>query len=61
MKRIGAIGESSEAGAMDLYGCIQMLAGQGRQNAVTILDASMPAPSLTGIYRSEFRSPFSQL
>ncbi|KAI3500508.1 hypothetical protein L1887_36330 [Cichorium endivia] len=49
MKRIGPSGESvNEYGGMDLYEGIQMLAGQGRQNTVTVLDACIPAPSLTG-------------
>uniref|UniRef100_A0A251SE13 Tubulin/FtsZ, GTPase domain-containing protein n=2 Tax=Helianthus annuus TaxID=4232 RepID=A0A251SE13_HELAN len=49
MKKMGPTGESSnESGAMDLYECIQMLAGQGRQNTVAILDAAMPPPSMTG-------------
>ena len=38
------------SGAVDVYGLIQMLAGQARQNIVATLDAVMPAPSLTGIY-----------
>ncbi|XP_043689996.1 protein misato homolog 1 isoform X2 [Telopea speciosissima] len=36
------------SGAVDVNGVIQMLAGQARENMVTILDAAMPAPSLTG-------------
>ncbi|XP_071710541.1 uncharacterized protein [Rutidosis leptorrhynchoides] len=49
MKKAGPAGESSnEFGAVDLYESIQMLAGQARQNSVTVLDASMPAPSITG-------------
>nr|XP_043618147.1 protein misato homolog 1 isoform X2 [Erigeron canadensis] len=49
MKRIGATGESSNGcGAMNLYEGIQMLAGQARQNIVTILDSAIPAPSITG-------------
>lgn len=49
MKRIGPNGESLyECGAMDLYEGIQMLAGQGRQNYVAVLDACIPAPSLVG-------------
>lgn len=37
------------SGAVDVYGLIQMLAGQARQNIVATLDAAMPAPPLTGI------------
>lgn len=37
------------SGAVDINTIIQMLVGQGRQNMVAILDAAMPAPSLTGI------------
>lgn len=36
------------SGAVDINTIIQMLVGQGRQNMVAILDAAMPAPSLTG-------------
>lgn len=51
MKRIGPNGESLyECGAMDLYEGIQMLAGQGRQNYVAVLDACIPAPSLVGMF-----------
>nr|GEY11414.1 protein misato homolog 1 isoform X1 [Tanacetum cinerariifolium] len=39
---------SNEIGAMNLYECIQTLAGQARQNKVTVLDAAMPVPSITG-------------
>ncbi|KAD4888107.1 hypothetical protein E3N88_20180 [Mikania micrantha] len=50
MKKMGPSGESSnESGVMDLYECIHMLAGQGRQNPVGILDAAMPPPSMAGI------------
>ena len=38
------------SGAVDVYGLIQMLTGQARQNIVATLDAAMPAPSLTGTY-----------
>lgn len=52
MRKMGPTGESSnESGAMDLYECIQMLAGQGRQNTVAVLDAAMPPPSMTGMCR----------
>ncbi|KAK9067102.1 hypothetical protein SSX86_014427 [Deinandra increscens subsp. villosa] len=47
MKKVGPTGESSnESGGMNLYECIQMLAGQGRQNSVAVLDAAMPPPSM---------------
>jgi hypothetical protein len=36
------------SGAVDIHGVVQILAGQARQNMVTILDVAMPAPSLTG-------------
>ncbi|KAF8405134.1 hypothetical protein HHK36_010032 [Tetracentron sinense] len=36
------------AGAVDVNGVVQMLAGQARQNMVAILDVAMPASSLTG-------------
>ncbi|KAI3726258.1 hypothetical protein L1987_66055 [Smallanthus sonchifolius] len=49
MKQVGPAGESlNESGAMDLYECIQMLAGQGRQNTVAVLDAAMPTSSMSG-------------
>ncbi|VFQ84948.1 unnamed protein product [Cuscuta campestris] len=35
-------------GAVDMYEVIHMLADQSRQNMVSTLDVSMPAPSLTG-------------
>ncbi|XP_027361168.1 protein misato homolog 1 isoform X2 [Abrus precatorius] len=38
----------SVSGAVDVHGVVQMLSGQGRQNMVSVLDAAMPAPSLTG-------------
>ncbi|XP_027114786.1 uncharacterized protein [Coffea arabica] len=36
------------SGALDMNEVIHMLAGQARQNMVTILDVAMPAPSLIG-------------
>ncbi|KAL1556323.1 protein misato 1-like [Salvia divinorum] len=38
---------SSTSGAVTMNDLIQILAGQGRQNMVAVLDASMPAPALT--------------
>ncbi|KAG0467857.1 hypothetical protein HPP92_017185 [Vanilla planifolia] len=35
------------SGGMDINGMIQLLAGQGRQNMINILDIAMPAPFLT--------------
>ncbi|XP_076949607.1 uncharacterized protein LOC143622305 isoform X2 [Bidens hawaiensis] len=50
MKKVGPTGESSNvSGAMDMYECIQMLAAQGRQKTVAILDTAMPPPSVAGI------------
>ena len=37
----------STSGALNMNDLIQILAGQGRQNMVAVLDASMPAPALT--------------
>ncbi|KAK2999848.1 hypothetical protein RJ639_024539 [Escallonia herrerae] len=55
MKRLGPTGESCYgSGAMDVYEVIQMLAGQARQNRVTILDVAMPAPSLSGKQAAKF-------
>ncbi|CAN4108870.1 unnamed protein product [Withania somnifera] len=42
------------SGALDMYGMAQMLAGQMRQNMVTILDVAMPAPSLSDQNRQSF-------
>ncbi|TMW94887.1 hypothetical protein EJD97_009654 [Solanum chilense] len=48
MKQSGPSAESIyTSGALDMYGTVQMLAGQMRQNMVTILDVAMPAPSLS--------------
>lgn len=50
MNKTGPSADSSnETGAMDLCECIQMLAGQARQNRITVLDAAMPVPSITGM------------
>ncbi|XP_042004836.1 protein misato homolog 1-like isoform X1 [Salvia splendens] len=38
----------STSGAVTMNDLIQILAGQGCQNMVAVLDASMPAPALTG-------------
>ncbi|XP_060167240.1 uncharacterized protein LOC132598410 [Lycium barbarum] len=50
--RMNLSGPSAESicmsGALDMHGIVQMLAGQTRQNMVTILDVAMPAPSLSG-------------
>ncbi|KAK3023982.1 hypothetical protein RJ639_042872, partial [Escallonia herrerae] len=55
MKQLGPTGESCcGSGAMDVYEVIQMLAGQARQNRVTILDVAMPAPSLSGKQAAKF-------
>lgn len=42
------------SGSMDVNEVVQMLAGQARQNMVSILDVAMPAPPLTGIYLNVF-------
>ncbi|XP_016500479.1 uncharacterized protein LOC107818914 [Nicotiana tabacum] len=48
MKQSGPSAESiCTSGALDMYGIVQMLAGQMRQNMVTVLDFAMPAPSLS--------------
>lgn len=50
MKQSGPSAESiCTSGALDMYGIVQMLAGQMRQNMVTVLDVAMPAPSLSGM------------
>lgn len=50
--RMEPLGPSADScyvsGAVDIYGVVEILAGQARQNRVTILDVAMPAPSLTG-------------
>ncbi|XP_022858028.1 protein misato homolog 1 isoform X1 [Olea europaea var. sylvestris] len=49
MEQLGPSAQSSyTCGAMAVNDLVQMLAGQARQNMVSILDVSMPAPSLTG-------------
>lgn len=55
MKQSGPSAESiCTSGALDMYGTVQMLAGQMRQNMVTILDVAMPAPSLSDWTRQSF-------
>jgi hypothetical protein len=44
---------------VDVNGVIQMLAGQARQNMVTILDVAMPAPPISGIFQVFFFFFFS--
>ncbi|KAK4378872.1 hypothetical protein RND71_000734 [Anisodus tanguticus] len=52
MKQSGPSAESiCTYGALDMYGIVQTLAGQTRQNMVTILDVAMPAPSLSVLSR----------
>lgn len=50
--RMEPLGPSADScyfsGAVDIRGVVEILAGQARQNRVTILDVAMPAPSLTG-------------
>ena len=40
------------SGAVHVNDMVRMLAGQGRQNMVAILDVAMPAPTLLGMYSS---------
>lgn len=40
---------SCTSGAVTINDLVLILAGQGRQNMVPVLDVSMPAPALTGI------------
>jgi hypothetical protein len=48
MKQVGPTSNSKyECGSMDVYEAVRILAGQGRQNMVSILDLAMPAPSLS--------------
>ncbi|KAH0731670.1 hypothetical protein KY289_002858 [Solanum tuberosum] len=55
MKQSGPSAESLfTSGALDMYGTVQMLAGQMRQNMVTILDVAMPAPSLSDRAQQSF-------
>ncbi|XP_055816634.1 uncharacterized protein LOC129886113 isoform X2 [Solanum dulcamara] len=55
MKQSGPCAESiCTSGALDMYGTVQMLAGQMRQNMVTILDVAMPAPSLSDWAQQSF-------
>ncbi|XP_021825076.1 protein misato homolog 1 isoform X2 [Prunus avium] len=49
MEPLGPTADSSYAsGAVTVNEVVQILSGQARQNMVAILDAAMPAPSLTG-------------
>ncbi|XP_004288066.1 PREDICTED: protein misato homolog 1-like [Fragaria vesca subsp. vesca] len=49
MEPVGPSADSTYAsGALTVNEVVQILSGQARQNMVTILDAAMPAPSLTG-------------
>ncbi|KAL6273766.1 hypothetical protein ACE6H2_024458 [Prunus campanulata] len=49
MEPLGPTADSSYAsGAVNVNEVVQILSGQARQNMVPILDAAMPAPSLTG-------------
>ncbi|KAL2469112.1 beta-tubulin [Forsythia ovata] len=51
MEQLGPSSQSSyTCGAMAVNDLVQMLAGQARQNMVSILDVSMPAPSFTGYH-----------
>ncbi|MCD7447158.1 hypothetical protein HAX54_024738 [Datura stramonium] len=53
MKQSGSSAESiCTSGALDMYGIVQMLAGQMRQNVITTLDVAMPAPCLSGSKRA---------
>ncbi|KAK1267944.1 hypothetical protein QJS04_geneDACA006536 [Acorus gramineus] len=53
MEMPGPTADSSyAAGAIDINGIVQTLAGQAHQNMVTILDVAMPAPSLIGDHGS---------
>ncbi|XP_044499577.1 protein misato homolog 1-like isoform X2 [Mangifera indica] len=48
MESVGPFADScAVSGAVDVNEFVQMLAGQARQNMVSILDVSMPAPPLT--------------
>jgi hypothetical protein len=51
---LGPANSHNFSGAVDVYGVIQMLAGQARQNMVTILDVAMPAPPISGIFQVSF-------
>ncbi|KAK6805060.1 hypothetical protein RDI58_002844 [Solanum bulbocastanum] len=55
MKQSGPSAESLyTSGALDMYGTVQMLAGQMRQNMVTILDVAIPAPSVSDRAQQSF-------
>lgn len=50
MEPVGPTADScAVSGAVDVNEFVQMLAGQARQNMVSILDVAMPAPPLTRI------------
>lgn len=50
--RMQPLGPSAQSiytsGAVNMKELVQMLAGQGHQNMVTVLDVAMPAPAFTG-------------
>ncbi|RWW69331.1 hypothetical protein BHE74_00023075 [Ensete ventricosum] len=47
-----AANSTCTSGAMDVGEIVHTLAGQSRQNMVTVLDVAMPPPSLTGDHRA---------
>lgn len=51
---LGPANSHNFSGAVDVNGVIQMLAGQARQNMVTILDVAMPAPPISGKHVEHF-------
>ncbi|KAJ0034222.1 hypothetical protein Pint_26239 [Pistacia integerrima] len=62
MEPVGPTADSfAVSGAVDVNGFVQMLAGQTRQNMVSILDVAMPAPPLTGIISMETQGEQSLL
>ncbi|RZC76417.1 hypothetical protein C5167_000504 [Papaver somniferum] len=57
--RIAPVGPNADsrdvAGAVDVNGIFQMLAGQARQNIVAILNVAMPAPLIGGASQRSFQ------
>ncbi|OVA10501.1 Misato Segment II tubulin-like domain [Macleaya cordata] len=63
--RMASLGPTAEsqyvAGAVDVNGMVQMLAGQARQNMVAILDVAMPAPLTGGQNQRSFQGSLNSL
>ncbi|MCL7036653.1 hypothetical protein MKW94_022154 [Papaver nudicaule] len=63
--RMASVGPNADsryvAGAIDVNGIVQTLAGQARQNMVAILDVAMPAPLIGGTGQQSFQGSLISL